>query len=590
MDFSNVSTDVLQIGSQKNICSGGSNFGCSNSEGSETSIGGTPAGTNANKTVVSNVNAKVVQKNLGLNKCSADTVCINSGGTSSGGENTVQIAASTDVLRCCPIEVNSNTHLNGLNANLSQETSQVNDCNRNPLIGADIGAACDNSQGIGNLISIGTTESTFGFSSPFASNLNLADINTNVSQTLDQKNNCHDNADCVFNTGQNSFKLGSFSAVQFPQNEESEKLNVSQINAVAKQSLKQSNDCSNVPSFQSCTNQAANNIRIGSPNSFGANVDLANSSFNLKETVEQQNRCKNNIICSNDAENVLSTGSGDAIGLTKISNIVLNSSQHIIETNECKDGNAAATCKTEAHNVLTTDNPNSPGHGSGSGESITGLSASSSQTVMQDNECEFGSSCSETGTNTVGTTSSQEAGQAQGSKEQAPNRVTLHQIEQQENKCKFDSSCSDSSVTSASIDTAKGGDEKIIQQTSQENNCLFDSNCTNQASTLRTTDSSGLTESPETQSLSQANQCVSGSTCSNKATVGDANSGSIQSNTCVDGSNCNNEGTNNVTMCVKGGNCDNTGIDTKVVSKGEDCQSGPNGSLTVCANGHTITS
>ena len=91
------------------------------------------------------------------------------------------------------------------------------------------------------------------------------------------------------------------------------------------------------------------------------------------------------------------------------------------------------------------------------------------------------------------------------------------------------------------------------------------------------------------QNLGQNNLCVKTSSCINDGKVVGVSGSNTQSNTCVEGSTCNNTGTNNKNTCVSGATCNNTGVNTKVISHGDTCNSGADGSTTICSHGRIVT-
>ena len=132
--------------------------------------------------------------------------------------------------------------------------------------------------------------------------------------------------------------------------------------------------------------------------------------------------------------------------------------------------------------------------------------------------------------------------------------------------------------------------EVTVQQSSdQDNFCLSQSSCTNSASAASNI-GGGDNNKQVNQELYQQNLCLHSSTCTNTGSVSGESGSNTQTNTCFDGSSCNNTGDNNKTICIGSANCENKGSDTKVISKGQDCSSGDPGSITVCANGRSVTS
>jgi hypothetical protein len=136
-------------------------------------------------------------------------------------------------------------------------------------------------------------------------------------------------------------------------------------------------------------------------------------------------------------------------------------------------------------------------------------------------------------------------------------------------------------------DTFDVNDNSITQKISQDNSCFEQSTCNNAGS--NSVVNSGQDDLSVDQRITQHNLCLRGASCSNGASFEDVQTGSnSQKNTCV-GATCTNGGQNSENFCFSSADCQNTGIDTKVISHGDPCNSGANGSTTVCADGRVIT-
>ena len=307
----------------------------------------------------------------------------------------------------------------------------------------------------------------------------------------------------------------------------------------------------------------------------------------------QKNTCDNNVICNNNAENLVSIGSNNSSspGLEKLSNVQHDSDQEILQANKCEDGDGATACKTKAQNLFNIYGNSESDLGSASTKSP--ISVVNTQGIDQENRCESGSDCNKEAVNSANisqTGASSVLTSLDEGKAGSTNRVTLHQLSEQQDKCSFDSTCSDSSSNSATfVVGADEGDKEIDQQINQENHCLFGSTCSNEGSTSATIDDSNADDIEVKQSIDQQNLCLHSSTCSNAGTVSGESGSNSQSNVCVRGSTCNNTGENNITTCVGSANCENSGTDTTVISRGENCNSGNPGTITTCANGRTFT-
>ena len=586
--ISNIDIVVAQSTFQENKCSGGEGVSCSNGiNENEVNIAGDSTATTARSSTVSDLHAHMEQNILASNECKNDTGCSND------GDNTVDIARTSDIFRCCAVEANTVMNVQDVNSDIEQTLFQSNDCSDNlpATQPTESGDACVNN--MRNLVSIGSTMTSFGFIDPFAAHIDVSDIDANIVQIAEQNNNCHDNTNCFGNNARNRVEIGTFSALDFTADETEVTVTLSEIIADGKQEVKQESTCNDAPLFQSCGNIGDNRILIGSPSAFGSSVNISKISLGTDQSLLQENTCKDNIICRNNAGNRISVGSGGSTGspgLETLSNIQQDSDQEILQTNKCEDGDGVTECKSNGQNIFNTYGNSE----SNRGPDATPISVFSTQSVYQANRCEDGSECNKEALNSANIT---QAGASSVStdldegKEGSTNRVTLHQLSEQNDNCSLGSTCVDSSSNSVTFDLGGyEGDGKIEQQIDQGNHCLIGSTCGNDGSTSATIDDSAPADQIQVkQSIDQQNLCIRDSACSNTGLVTDGSGSNIQTNTCVGDSTCNNSGKNNKTVCVRSADCENTGTDTNVISKGQNCSSGDPGSTTVCANGRTIT-
>lgn len=142
------------------------------------------------------------------------------------------------------------------------------------------------------------------------------------------------------------------------------------------------------------------------------------------------------------------------------------------------------------------------------------------------------------------------------------------------------------SITQVNFISDTNNQNNIAQKIVQDNFCRT-SICSNAANLSATVN--GENNQNIDQNVGQNNLCLDSSTCLNNGKVIGASGSNSQSNVCVDGSSCNNSGTNNKNTCVTGATCNNTGVNTKVISDGDSCNSGSDGSTTICSYGRIVT-
>lgn len=145
---------------------------------------------------------------------------------------------------------------------------------------------------------------------------------------------------------------------------------------------------------------------------------------------------------------------------------------------------------------------------------------------------------------------------------------------------------SNNNIENTRLNSDSNNNNAVLQTMGQTNLCKGSSSCDN-VGTL-TAELNGENNQEIDQSLNQNNLCVKNSTCSNNGNVGGGSGSNDQSNTCVSGSSCSNIGTNNKNTCTNGASCNNAGLDTKVISNGDTCNSGADGSTTICSHGRII--
>ena len=141
-------------------------------------------------------------------------------------------------------------------------------------------------------------------------------------------------------------------------------------------------------------------------------------------------------------------------------------------------------------------------------------------------------------------------------------------------------------ITQTTVISDTNNQNNIAQKIVQNNFCRT-SFCSNTADLTATVN--GENNQKIDQNLGQNNFCVKNSNCINDGKVIGGSGSNTQSNTCIDGASCNNIGTNNKSTCFDGATCNNTGIDTKVISHGDSCNSGADGTTTICSHGRIIT-
>ncbi len=503
-------------------------------------------------------------------------------------------------------------NLNGGNNFITQNTTDSNSANGNNAIftrsqeNNKCTTFCSNDftaiQHLGEIDSNGAVL-TFGNGNTISQDLRQADSgNDNIlSQNSDQKNdNCRGNFFLCNNAG-STFDIvgGASGGVIFESgnnNTDNQKLlqaKSNNHNSITDNTL-QSNNCQDGQTF--CDNHSFQTTSIGNPNNIGTITNDKNNNRNIQTLLinesnngnivsnsgEQKSDCIKSD-CTNNVFTISLIGSPSPSGLIENHGINNKISQNYVAANsnnnnklDQKTNQDNKNCEQQTSCLNTLDSEvrvGSAGNGiivnngdnNTISDGITTVNSNNNNNLVQQ-AAQFNHACSN------GTVCANIASVNANIGSEHPKDLTNDQ--------------NNANITQSTLTSNTNNHNSILQNMGQNNLCTTGSGCENFGNLTATI--SGENNAKIDQSISQNNLCVKNSTCANDGKVIAGSGVNKQSNLCVEGATCNNTGTNNKNTCVNGAICNNTGGDTKVISSGDTCNSGVDGSTTICTHGRIL--
>lgn len=337
---------------------------------------------NYNHLIIGNAAASVETKLRQINLCTFTAICQNNGTNSDfiiniPSFNIKQLLDQKNKCSginstCANVGLNNISLVNKSPSNISiltafdidQMLAQLNQCT--------IGSNCLN-DGI-NQIFAGT-----------ASNSSISNVKAEISQRLNQENNCKSNATCANKFTSNDVSIGT--------TEFGGERHVSNIDSRVNQNLNQINQCSNnteigveFSNFNGCDIFASNQFSIGDA-SFGGNSSVSNVDANINQKLSEINNCSNGTECIAENGNFISIGS-TFLGNSNVNNVKADINQQLSGLSLCNDINPLfGLCLNSGSNLVSL------GDSAFVNSSLTNIDADINQKITHTNECTINAGC-----------------------------------------------------------------------------------------------------------------------------------------------------------------------------------------------------